>query len=99
MPQTHVTTVECEWHQAGQPRPYADSIYEATLRFSTTAPWASKWDPPEVTVEAIAQAVMNRGKFVRKDDPERQWHQTYAERFDKVSDSTWRIKLIQPYCD
>lgn len=94
----HVQTVTMTWQQSGQPRPYADSIYEATLEFDQSAPWTDKWTPPEVMVIQMARGLMNRGNFKLKDE-ERAWHETYAEKVEKLAPNKWRIKLIQPYCD
>lgn len=90
-------TIEIRWFESGQPRAYADSVYDAEIVFGTDAKWARGWHPPQDSVEKIAAAVMGR-KF-KLPHEERQWHETHAEKFEEIEPGRWRVRLIQPYCD
>lgn len=83
--------------QAGQPRAYADSIYEYEL----TCEWQGMtgrgdWQPRDL-VEPLVRKIargMCREWF---DNPE--WHQAKLDTFVKIGPGHWRIKIIEPYLD
>jgi hypothetical protein len=84
----HTQTVTVETHQAGQPRAYADSIYEATLTFS--------WQPMEPAVKSIASGVLRFGIAVADKGKQENWAQAYWDYVRKEGPSKWRVRIIQP---
>lgn len=85
--------------QAGQPRPYADSFYEADLVFSnwwktnTGEMRKGKWRPDEATVKAIARILVE--PFA--DEPA--WHDARLKSLAETEPGRWRVLVVQPYLD
>lgn len=87
-----VTTI-----QSGQPRPYADSVYEYNIELS--GDWyGSRPDFGQEVIERAAQG-LTRGWAKRKDDPDREWHQSYLDSFEKLAPSSWQVRIVEPYLD
>jgi hypothetical protein len=82
--------------QAGHPRPYADSIFEAEIELDGV--WYT--GRPDFGEERVAEASkgLMRNWNKRKDES-REWWETYLESIQKVAPHTWRVKIVQPYCD
>jgi hypothetical protein len=86
--------------RAGQPRPYADSVYEAEIRFnnfwdSTTGERPGEWDPGEDVVKMITKAMVHC--FSDKEKPE--WHEAILKKIFKVGRGFWFVRVEEPYCD
>ena len=86
-------TIEVEILQYGQPRAYADHIYEGYLRYSSNGLWGSEVDMETAKKEA---KVLIRN-FVEKEGKE--WHQTYLEECRNEVKNVFYFKIIQPYID
>ncbi|MFA5419616.1 MAG: hypothetical protein WC341_14290 [Bacteroidales bacterium] len=92
------TLIEIKTIRAGQPRPYADSAYEAEIIFknwweSTTGEREGSYDPDEETVKKVASLLFRR--FVEK--PE--WHDPRLERISKTGPGKWSVLVVEPYLD
>lgn len=86
---------------AGQPRPYADSIY----RYIMLIEWqgmAGYKNPdasfePRDLVDAVARRIANGVTRGWKENP--QWHEARLRKFNKVAPGTWEIEIVEPYLD
>lgn len=87
--------IEVETIQAGQPRPYADHIYESYITFSVPEGqmWARKWGTHESTVKQFIPLLV--GGY--SENPE--WHDSRLEKLEQVSPGRWHVIVIQPFID
>lgn len=90
--------IDVERLSAGQPRPYADSVYECELRFtnwwtSTTGPRKGNWEPDEQLVREAVRL------FVHPFKDEPTWADDKLKTLEKTGPATWRAVVISPYLD
>ena len=83
-------TVEIEFLKAGQPRPYADSEWEAILTFSGEGGWGS---PNEQFVKRAAQVLI----VDFKEDPN--WHDPHLLECSEIEPGKWRVRIHQTFLD
>jgi hypothetical protein len=91
--QTH--TITFDHIRSGQPRPYADSVYEFNMVFTANRGkdgWVDVWYPTKVMALKYAKA---HQEFYEQ--PE--WYQPKLEEFNEVEKGKWRVKIVQPYLD
>lgn len=97
----HGQDIEVIWKvrhiSAGQPRPYADSVYEYEIELDGNW-YTGRPDFGESVVLRAAQG-LTRGWAKKRDDPNRGWHESYLSVFEKTAPHTWRVKIIEPYLD
>lgn len=89
-----IRTIAIETIRGGQPRPYADSYYEAVITYGGGI-GAIGFDPTEEIVKKHIKAVFH--DFYEKDKKE--WYQPYLEKLEKVDVGKWRVLIIEPYLD
>jgi hypothetical protein len=90
--------IEVKTLHAGQPRPYADSRYEAELTFtnywdSTTGERQGEYDPDESVVRDLTRI------FVHNFYDKPEWFNPYLKKTEKLGLGHWRVEVIEPYCD
>lgn len=90
--------IDIQTIQAGQPRAYADSIYEATIDFNFTDNDKLQWDPPREIVEQIARMFVHDWVEIN-DDGTIGWWQPTLDFLRKTSEGQWHIKVTLPYTD
>lgn len=84
-------------NQAGQARPYADSIYDSDILFSfIDTDYDGQYNPPEVIVRKVAQALVRPFAY-DKDDIARPWFATYLDTIEQIGKGHWHVRIIQPY--
>lgn len=81
---------------AGQPRPYADAIYEYEIELDGNW-YTGRPDFGAEVVERAAQG-LTRG-WTKKPGEDRAWHESYLDVFEKVAPHVWRVKIVEPYLD
>jgi hypothetical protein len=88
---------------AGQPRPYADSVYK--YRVFCEYYWDAI-DGPRLSdsyflkdheVLALLRASRSTQKWVKKE--ERDWHEAYLDYITEVEPGVWEVQIISPYLD
>ena len=84
-----------EWEQAGQPRAYADSIYQFVL----TAEWIPYGKTELEPVQWFPEVGKSYARGIKpwKDAPA--WHESRLKSFNTISPGKWRVTVIEPYCD
>jgi hypothetical protein len=89
-------SVTVELVRAGQPRAYADHVYEAYLTFSVPEGlgWSSKYGRKEEQVKPYIPLFVH--PFVEEN---RQWHQPWLEKLEQVSPGRWHVIVKSPYLD
>ena len=85
--------IEVDKIQSGQPRPYADSIYESTITCKKGD--GTPWDLSDDLIKSYAKVLIRN--FNESD--KRGWWEGRLDVFKKVSDGIWHIKIIEPYTD
>lgn len=88
--------IEIETIKAGQPRPYADSVYEFVFTFSGGV--TGKYTPMKDKVLELALYWFNH-KNVALDKEKREWFQPYLDKIEKLDENKWSVKFIDPYLD
>lgn len=83
--------------RAGQPRPYADSTYEAEIELDGER-YGKRPDFGEERVADASKGIV-RPWTRRKDDPKREWWEAYLDSIEKIAPHTWRVRIVEPYCD
>lgn len=86
--------IEIETKRAGQPRPYADSVYEDILTFTDDR---GKWTPRLEEVRKIAIGLY--GDRVKEKSDVREFWEPYFEEIIQLSENSWRVIIIDPYKD
>ena len=79
--------------QAGQPRPYADSIYESEIELDGSWYGGKRPDFGEQRVAEVSKALV-RGWTKRKDE-DRMWYETYLDSIQKIAPHTWRVRIVR----
>jgi hypothetical protein len=106
--QDHDQIVLVKWISCGQPRPYADSIYEAELIFtgknsstrpSATPPFVCGCHPLEKDVLALARVLVHEWN----DGSSKHGLSPYLDFCRKVEEvpgvGRWRVRVVVPFCD
>lgn len=96
--------IHIETLQAGQPRPYADSVYRARLTFSNT--WTSTkgeqpgtWAPSRDLVKEVVKLFVH-GFTYEMGDSRRPMLDPYLESLhQEEKPNTWIATVIRPYDD
>ena len=89
--------------RAGQPRPYADSIYEYVFRFAYAD--GSPWTPPEDQVRRLAAATHGWGSErvrLRTDEPmtsEGDYYRPFIQSATREDDGAWRVIIVRRFTD
>lgn len=89
--------------RAGQPRPYADSVYEYII----TVEWIKSthprdvtpvWEPNDISEEVVKKLI--RG-FADVKFPEEKpdWYETTVTSFTKIGPGKWRLQANRAYTD
>jgi hypothetical protein len=91
----------CKWYEetrisvkhlsAGQPRPYADSVYEAIIQITDAAGTPAKWN--REVVLPVARCLVHDWS----DKPE--FLEPRLAQCENTAPGTWHIKVVQPYAD
>lgn len=83
---------------AGQPRPYADSFYEAIIEFDFPDNPQMRFNPRRETVEQVARLLVH--DWVEPDeDGTIGWWQPRLEAFEQQTKGRWYVKVRVPYDD
>lgn len=92
-------SVAVEMISAGQPRPYADSRYEARLTFTSQS-------DPGYAFEKISEDIVSRVAYGlvrehchRKPKDKREWHESYLDVARQEKPGVWFVRIVQPYTD
>lgn len=87
-------TIHRDFIAAGQPRPYADTIYEAVLRyeFSITRS-AATMRPARSVVERHARVLVHNWA----DEPK--WHEARLKLLEEMEPNVWHVVVVVPYLD
>ena len=86
-------TVKVKTIQAGQPRAYADSIYESELTYSDDE--YPDFDPDPVVVKDHAKALVRQFN----ENEKRGWWEGRLDILEKLGKGKWRVRIIEPYTD
>jgi hypothetical protein len=87
--------VELELLRAGQPRPYADSMWEATLTFSD--PYDGTWTPDHKTVIRFIKAFYYDDFYAG--EGKREQHTPYLDSLIQTANNQWKVVIVSPYMD
>lgn len=86
-------TIKC--NSAGQPRPYADSVYDFEIIVQMVSYQTGLWQPNDINEELVK----DRAKVLGRDwggggpfDPE-------LRSMTKIGPGHWRFVVVQPYTD
>jgi len=79
-------TVTIEMHRAGQPKAYADSFYEYTIKFS--------WQPSEHEAKRFANAVR---PFNEAED--RNYFDGRLDVWQQIDKNTYRFLVVEAFTD
>jgi len=90
--------IEIIFTRSGQPRPYADSVYEGTIIFSnywdsSTGEREGAWDPDIAVVKQTVQLYLHR--FTEPKTAMEPW----LDLVEKVDRGRWHVRVIAPYLD
>lgn len=93
-------SIEVVWKvrpiSAGQPRPYADSVYESEIELD--GHWYT--GRPDFGREVVKRAVHALVRpFAAEKGESRQWHEAWLESLEKIEPHLWRAVVIEPYLD
>jgi len=91
--------IEIETLRSGQPRAYADSVYEYFVTVknywnSTTGEQEGTFTPKEEDIKELVQ--MFGHKFVEKSTC---WADPVLKEFEKIDFRTYRVRIIDPFKD
>lgn len=93
-----IRRIEVETIQSGQPRPYADHIYESYITFSVPEGqmYSSKWPSAAAQVVPYAQLLV-----AHWDDDETDWFRNRLVKLEQVSirPNKWHVIVTSPYLD
>lgn len=92
--------IQIDTVRAGQPRPYADSVYEYVLTF--TGGTLGKFTPTQDMVERYVKVIHNPRHdepVKKKNDPTMEFHHSYFEAIEKLDENKWKIVIVSPYLD
>lgn len=91
-PSPYGYTVQVECLQAGQPRAYADSLYEYRITFTSTSRFMSR--PQEETVRNHLRAVH---PFKMKGEAE--WWEDTLQELRELEPGVWYALIVRVYND
>lgn len=91
----HRLTIHIDTIQAGQPRAYADSIYENVLTYEGNGPLlpGASFRPAESLVKRHARVLVHEWN----DEPN--WHDDRLDFVREEKPGVWRVRVISPYLD
>lgn len=99
IPGDYRITVECL--RTGQPRPYADHLYEAIITCEVV-PYKKReigevleFEPAKWNRDVVLKHAQSIREFY--DKPE--WHQPRLESLTEIKPGVWRMIVTQPYLD
>jgi hypothetical protein len=96
-------SVEVDLIQSGQPRPYADHIYEGYLTFSVPdgQAWDSKFPNTKDTVAQYAKLMVHHWDDELPDDPMERWFAAKLDKLEQVSEvpNKWHVIVRVPFTD
>lgn len=97
LPRSGTRRYSVEFCAAGQPRPYADTIYEFDLRVEWI-PYGGqpRWEPNDLNDDLIVKAARAIGHDW-KDKPD--WHEATLKSKTKIGPGHWRFKVTLAYTD
>jgi len=84
-----------EYKSTGQPRPYADHIYDFTITVEWIPYGKDDWELNELAYEIIERHA--RASQNWHDKPE--WHQPRLWSKSHVNKGVWQFIVIQPFLD
>lgn len=84
--------IEIETLQAGQPKPYADSIYEYLI----TLNWCP--DDPDGYIKGLAKTTLDL-HGLRGSSAEGDWWLPYIEEIKRTSEHTWKVRIKRDFLD
>lgn len=95
-----------EWIQAGQPRPYADTIHEFYLIIEWV-PYkkrepdeALKWEPNDMNDSIVDKTAKAIGyHWVEKGSPNDNWAAPHLASRSKVGPGKWKFKITETFTD
>lgn len=91
-------SVAVEILAAGQPRPYADSRWEARLTLSSSSDPDFKFDRiSEEVVRRIAYGLVR--EYSNKPKEKREWYESYLDVARQEKPGVWFVRIVQPYTD
>lgn len=88
--------IDIQTISAGQPRPYADSIYEAKIKFSFTDNTKLQYDPRQSVVEEVVRLFVHVFPGLEEDMG---WWDPRLEFLNKTGKGEWHVKIRVPYDD
>lgn len=83
---------EVEYLQMGQPRAYADSIYEAKIKVISEGIFNS--DPEEEMIKRYANILVHNFEGTKP-----QLGKCHLEEIKKLEKGYWYVKIVYPYDD
>lgn len=87
---SRIRTIKIETHKAGQPAPYRDHEYEATISVHDGEV------PVNLNDEVILRYVKTLFKDF-KDEGEAEWFHPKLVGFDKMAPGVWFVRIEQAY--
>jgi hypothetical protein len=87
-----IREIKIETLHAGQPRPYADSVYEFILEYKLDG---ENFDLNEGVIKKYAKALCRDFN----ESEEAGWWEGKLRTFEKISIGKWHIVVIEPYTD
>jgi hypothetical protein len=96
--------IEIETLAAGQPRPYADTVYKFRVsgKFywdSTTGPRPDAYFLKDHEALAYVEGSRHCPRVFAGDSRDREWHEAYLQSIVQVEPGVWEVTIIQPYLD
>lgn len=80
------------YHEIGQPRPYADSVYTATVKAVKKTGDREIEIGKKLLLEIIRLLVHDFKEKEHALDP-------HIESLQKVGFGTWKVRIVEPFCD
>ena len=87
--------LEIEVLRAGQPKAYADNVFEAVLTFSGA--YNGTWTPARETVLKYVKACYYENFYAGEGQQEP--YQTYLDSLEQIADNQWRVIIVSPSTD
>lgn len=86
-------TIHRDMLAAGQPRAYADSVYEAVLTYEFRGPYAERMRLGREVVARHAKMLVHSWS----DEP--QWYEPRLADLTETEPRVWYVKVTAPYLD
>lgn len=92
------------WFRSGQPRPYANSVYEFDIRVEWI-PYKGggtlmTWEPNDLNEDLVDAAAKALGKmFYNKGDPDTDWSYPFLTKKTKIGPGHWKYIVTEEYTD